>query len=129
MGLRRLHSRRREEIWARWRSHREAQRTSGQTQVAYCRTHGLDPRHFSVWKGKLKRAEATALAASGTTKGSGLRMVPVVIRSGSGTVSHVGAAEPLTIHLQLSNGLSVSMTIAGVGPLPSVLEHLARAAC
>jgi len=129
MGSRRLHSRRREEIWARWRAHREAQRASGQTQVAYCRRHGLDPRHFSVWKSKLKRAKGTAPAANGPTKGSGLRMVPVVIRSGSGTVSHVGAAEPLTIHLHLSNGLSVSMTIAGVGRLPSVLEHLARTAC
>jgi hypothetical protein len=129
MGSRHLRSRRREEIWARWRSHREAQRASGETQVGYCRRHGLDPRHFSVWKSKLKRAEGTAPAASGTTKGSGPRMVPVVIRSGSGTVSHVGAAEPLTIHLQLSNGLSVSMTIAGVSRLPSVLEHLARAAC
>jgi hypothetical protein len=131
MGSRRLHSGRREEIWARWRSHREAQRASGQTQVAYCRRHGLDPRHFSVWKSKLKRAEGTAPAANGPTKGSGLRMVPVVIRSGSGAgvVSHVGAPEPLTIHLQLSNGLSVSMTLAGVGRLPSVLEHLARTAC
>jgi hypothetical protein len=56
-------------------------------------------------------------------------MVPVVIRSGSATVSQVGTEEPLTIHLQLSNGLSVSMTIAGVRRLSSVLEHLARAAC
>jgi hypothetical protein len=56
-------------------------------------------------------------------------MVPVVIGSGSGTVSHVAAAEPVTIHLQLPNGLSVSLTIAGERRLTSVLEHLARAAC
>lgn len=86
MGSRRLHAGRREEIWARWRKHWEAQRASGQTQVAYCRTHGLDPRHFSAWKSKLRRAQGTAPASSAPTKGSGLRMVPVVIRRGSGAV-------------------------------------------
>jgi hypothetical protein len=31
-----------------------AQRGSGQTQAAYCRTHGLDPKYFTRWKGKLR---------------------------------------------------------------------------
>jgi hypothetical protein len=64
-----LPSRRREDIRAWWAEHLAAQRKSGQTQAAYCRAQGLDPKHFSLWKGKL---QATVVA-------SAPRMVPVVV--------------------------------------------------
>jgi hypothetical protein len=89
----------------------------------------LDPRYFSVWKGKLKRAERTArqaLAPEGA-KHSAVPLVPLVIKSSSGT--DASSADPLTIHLRLPNGLSVSMTIPSLSRLPSVLEHLAQAPC
>jgi hypothetical protein len=121
-------SRRREEIWAQWRGHLEAQRASGQTQLAYCQAHGLEAKHFSVWKSKLKRA-AEASPARGTAKPSKLRLVPLVIRNRLGTHESAATTEPLTIHLQLPNGLAVSMSVASLSRLPCVLEHLARAAC
>ena len=62
-------SRRREDIRAWWAEHVAAQRRSGQTQAAYCRAQGLNPKYFTLWKGKL---QATAVA-------SAPRMVPVVV--------------------------------------------------
>ena len=49
-------SRRREDIRAWWAEHLAAQRKSGQTQVAYCRARGLDPKYFTLWKGTLLEA-------------------------------------------------------------------------
>ena len=62
-------SRRREDIRAWWAEHLAAQRKSGQTQVAYCRAQGLDPKYFTLWKGKL---QPTAVASEP-------RRVPVVV--------------------------------------------------
>lgn len=43
--------RRWKEIRAWWTEHLTAQRKSRQTQAAYCRAQGLDPRHFFLlWK-------------------------------------------------------------------------------
>ena len=36
-----------------WQQHMAAWQASGLSQAAYCRTHDLNPRYFSVWKGKL----------------------------------------------------------------------------
>jgi len=32
----------------------KAQQDSGQSQVAYCRARGLDPKYFTLWKRKLR---------------------------------------------------------------------------
>ena len=42
-------SRRREDVRAWWAEHLAAQRKSGQTQAAYCRAQGLDPKYFTLW--------------------------------------------------------------------------------
>jgi len=34
----------------RWKQHLEAWQQSGQTQVAYCREHGLKPHQLTYWK-------------------------------------------------------------------------------
>lgn len=47
-------SRRREEVRTWWAEHLTAQRKSGRTQAAYCRARGLDPKYFTLWKGKLR---------------------------------------------------------------------------
>jgi len=52
MTTRRLSpSRRREDVRAWWAEHLAAQGRSGQTQAAYCRARGLDPKYFTLWKG------------------------------------------------------------------------------
>ncbi len=58
-------SRRREDIRAWWAEYLAAQRKSGQTQATYCRAQGLDPKYFTLWKGKLQNAAP--------------RLVPVVV--------------------------------------------------
>ena len=50
-------SRRQEDIRAWWAEHLAAQRRSGETQAACCRAQVLDPKHFTLWKGKLRDAE------------------------------------------------------------------------
>ena len=36
-----------------WQQHMAAWQASGLSQAAYCRSHDLNPRYFSVWKSKL----------------------------------------------------------------------------
>lgn len=88
-------SRRWEDIRVWWAEHLAAQCKSGQSQVAYCRAQGLDPKYFTLWKSKL---QATAVA-------SAPRMVPVVARAAQSPVS----AMPETAHgWSLGNGISLS---------------------
>jgi hypothetical protein len=48
----------RESAWERqWRERIEVWRASGQTQRAFCKTHGISPTSFSHWKVKLARRE------------------------------------------------------------------------
>ncbi len=59
----RLVSRRQADVRAWWRHHIGAQAASGLRQAEYCRDHGLDPKYFSLWKGKLARAAQQGDAA------------------------------------------------------------------
>jgi hypothetical protein len=40
---------------AAWQRHLAAWRTSGQTQAAYCRRHGVNEQRFSWWKRRLEK--------------------------------------------------------------------------
>ena len=117
-------SRRREDIRAWWAEHLAAQRKSGQTQVAYCRAQGLDPKYFTLWKGKLRRASAAST-----------RMVPVVVTpspelpvSVSAVAETVPASAAVSLRLVLGNGMSLSLEIAPVA-LPALVSELARLRC
>ena len=68
-------SRRREDIRAWWSDHLQAQRDSGQTQAAYCRARGLDPKDFTLWKRKLRDERAVVVRIDSPG------LVPVVVRS------------------------------------------------
>jgi hypothetical protein len=116
-------SRRREDIRAWWAEHLAAQRKSGQTQVAYCRAQGLDPKYFTLWKGKL---QATAVA-------SAPRMVPVVVAPtaqppASAMPETASASAVVTLRLLLGNGISLSLEIAA-GVLPALVSELSRLRC
>lgn len=113
---------RREEARGRWHKHVLAQRTSGQTQVAYCRSRGLEPGHFSVWKRKF--AEASAAASRS------VRLVPLVVKAVPGPAeSTVSMSEPVSMQLTLRNGLSVSLRIPSLGSIPVLLNELAELRC
>jgi len=40
-----------------WKTHIERWEQSGQTQVAYCRDHGLKPHQFTYWKKRFGRTD------------------------------------------------------------------------
>jgi hypothetical protein len=115
-------SSRREDVRTWWAEYLAAQRKSGQTQVAYCRARGLDPKYFTLWKGKLREG---AVATP--------RMVPVVVTP---SAEPRLAADPETapasavvcLRLSLGNVMSVSLEIAP-GALPAVVRELARLRC
>src|SRR5262249_37288216 len=112
MGSSRLSpSKRREEVRAHWRAHVEAQGASGQTQTAYCREHGLEPKYFSVWKGKLKRFAHSASTPPAVTAAtdSAVQLVPLIIKRTSDT--DLATADSLTLHVKLANGLSVAISL------------------
>ena len=116
-------SRRREDIRAWWAEHLAAQRKSGQTQTAYCRAQGLDPKYFTLWKGKLRDAEMADLP----------RMVPVVIASATeppvpSMLEKPIASSVVSLLLALGNGMSLSFEIAPAA-LPALVRELAGLRC
>jgi hypothetical protein len=46
---------RRLEIRQRWQQRLNAQRSSGIPQTQWCRENGIEPKYFSLWKGKLAK--------------------------------------------------------------------------
>jgi len=43
-----------------WKKHLEAQPQSGQTQIAYCKQHGISDKAFTYWKRRMGSANPTA---------------------------------------------------------------------
>jgi len=112
-----------------WRNHLQAQRESGQTQAAYCRTHGLDPKYFTRWKGKLRLGRGTVVP------GSRARLVPVVIRSERAASRSVTCESslrstdvPMRLNLNLGNGMSLSLELAA-RELPALVRELVSVRC
>ena len=123
-------SRRREDIRAWWAAHMKAHQDSGQSQVAYCRARGLDPKYFTLWKRKLRGPAVSAETVEPA------RLVPVVVRANR-TVSpspvrrEKQSSEPAAIvalRLSLGNGISLSLEVAS-GSIPALVRELAGLRC
>ncbi len=118
-------SQRTEEARDRWHQHVIAQRASGQTQVSYCRAQGLDPSYFSMWKRRLGTPGAVPSRARRS-----MRLVPLVVKTASESVPCTAlTVEPISMHLTLRNGLSVSLRIPSLGSIPVLLNGLADLSC
>ena len=108
----------------------KAQQDSGQSQVAYCRARGLDPKYFTECKRKLREPPG-----SGETI-EPARLVPVVVRahkavSPSKVARDKRASEPAAIvalRLSLGNGISLSLEVA-TGSIPALVRELAGLRC
>ena len=115
-------SQRVEEARGRWREHVVAHCASGQTQVAYCRAHGLDPSYFSMWKRKL------GAAASRTNRS--MHLVPLVVKAAPGSAECAAStAKAISMRLTLRNGLSVSLRMPSLSGVSSLLSELAELPC
>jgi hypothetical protein len=123
-------SRRREDIRAWWAAHMKAHQDSGQSQVAYCRARGLDPKYFTLWKRKLREPRGSAETIEPA------RLVPVVVRahkalSPSKVAREKRSSEPATtvaLRLSLGNGISLSLEVA-TGSIPALVRELAGLRC
>ncbi len=123
-------SRRREDIRAWWAAHMNAQQDSGQSQVAYCRARGLDPKYFTLWKRKLREPQGFGETIEPA------RLVPVVVRahkpvSPSKVAQEKRSSEPAAIaalRLSFGNGISLSLEVA-TASIPTLVRELAALRC
>jgi hypothetical protein len=118
-------SRRRKDVRAWWSEHLQAQQHSGQTQVAYCRARGIDPKYFTLWKRKLPDVSVAS------EREEPPRLVPVVVRSegAKSAATEVDTSSgAVAIRLNLGNGMSVSLEVAA-GALASLVRELAAVRC
>ena len=116
-------SRHREDTRAWWAERLAAQRKSGQSQAAYCRAHGLDPKYFTLWKGKLQAGAVASVP----------RMVPVVVAPAveppvSAMRETASASAVVSLRLTLGNDMSLSLEITP-GALPAVVRELSTLRC
>lgn len=75
-------------------------------QAAYCRAQGLDPKYFTLWKGKLRDAEVAGAP----------RMVPVVVATAAEPPVPAMLERPISssvvsLRLSLGNGMSLSLAV------------------
>lgn len=90
-----------------WYGHIESWRGSGQTQVQYCATHGLNNKTFSRWHGRMRRGQGAGEAK--------LTLVPV------------GIAAALThrpIQLYSPRGWRIELVGMAPGELATLLGQL-----
>jgi len=112
-------SRRSTEIRALWQQRVSAQQASGIAQTRWCRENGIDPKYFSVWKGKLAKVAAEKLVCAPT----GAQLVPVTVRPNA-----VQATPPsdLGLIVTLPNGVSLSLNIPDSLNVAPLLRELAE---
>jgi hypothetical protein len=117
--------RRRKDVRAWWSEHLQAQRHSGQTQAAYCRARGIDPKYLTLWKRKLIDASVAS------ERDEPPRLVPVVVRSERATLAATegnASSAAVAIRLNLGNGMSLSLEVAA-GALATLVRELAAVRC
>jgi len=123
----RRRSRRSRKARASWQRHLSVQRSSGQSQAAYCRKHRLDPRYFSVWKGKLAREARGVSRHAGATPA----LVSVRIKRGAAAGPVEARANDLSSGLivRLPNGVVLGARVDSGRACAVLLGELARLPC
>ena len=104
-----------DELRAFWRGHLAHWRTSGQSQAAYCREHGLTDHRFRYWK-RCFQPEGVAHEPSGAEEFLPVQLVsrsatPAIIDSG------ITVRLPTGLGLELRNGFDAEALRAAVQAL------------
>ena len=89
------HAERREQKRTCWKRHLDRWRTSGLTQIEYCRRHQLKAHQFTYWKKRLAPAD------------DGITFVPVDIRSRG---RQLAAAASSSLRLIVDGDLQIEVT-------------------
>ena len=117
---------------ARWQLHLKAQQSSGQTQAAYCRAQGLNPKYFSLWKRKLRVMEEPAPGVT-VPEDTAAAFVPVIVQAESDGMAP-DAPRPtrgndLVLKATLRNGLAFEVAVGSPEVLVPLLTQLAALPC
>ena len=129
-----VRTRRSSEVRAKWAAHVSAWQAGGGRQSEYCRERGLDPKYFSIWKGRLLRAGAAAGILAPSQSASPLPgLVPVMVRP-AGMDESVGRPEPIRdaefgLGVTLPNGITLNFRLPSVRTLLPLLAELSRLSC
>ena len=117
------------EVRAKWGAHVAAWKATGGRQSDYCRAQGLDPKYFSIWKGRLERAAPAGVAPP--TADTAATLVPVVIRASAPrrVIADRGSGEEVGLSVTLPNGMALNFHVASAGALAPLLAALARLSC
>ena len=117
------------EVRAKWGAHVAAWKATGGRQSDYCRAQGLDPKYFSIWKGRLERAAPAGVAPP--TADTAATLVPVVIRASAPrrVIADRGSGEEVGLSVTLPNGMVLHFHVASAGALAPLLAALARLSC
>lgn len=81
-----------------WKDHFVAWRSSGLTQAAYCRQHGLSIASFGYWRRTLEARSATTSAA----------VLPIVIGEVSSEVDAIEVYLPNGLQARVPTGMAPS---------------------
>ncbi len=102
------------------RRHIAQWKSSGQTQIAYCKAHAIKLHVFSYYKKKLK-PDAAPLDSS--------QLVPVQLVSAFSTALPKSASEPDSFQLSHSNGFSLAINsrteLSTLKPLLELIRSVA----
>ena len=110
------------EIRRRWQLRVNSQQASGIPQTQWCRENGIEPKYFSLWKGKL----AKLAAANGSTAAARAQLVPVTIRPSAVKAASLSG---LGLTVTLANGVHVRFDVPDTRHVAPLRKELAGLAC
>ena len=114
-------------IRAQWQSHITAQQSSGLTQAAYCREHGLNAKYLSLWKRKLRPTADSPALIPVIVKPAKVRLA---VRPSCVAVSKSAqVATDLLLKTSLPNGVAVEVHFSNAAALMPLLLQLAQLQC
>jgi len=122
------------EVRAKCAAHVSAWQAGGGRQSEYCRERGLDPKYFSIWKGRLLRAGVAHSNLAPSQPAAPLpALVPVMVKPARMDES-VGRSEPIRdaefgLGVTLPNGIALNFRLPSVRALPPLLAELSRLSC
>jgi hypothetical protein len=103
------------------KSHLSRWKSSGLTQIAYCKQHDIKPHVFSYYKGKLSQGDGGSEALSNS-------LVPVKILSSKAPLTKQAMGADL-IKISHSNGFSIEVKtcseLSSLKPLLDLLRSIA----